>query len=46
MLVPQSDKTMVATALAMWFSGQRAVTVYTNNYTGQGNCVINQLDPA
>jgi hypothetical protein len=45
MLIRQEDKAMVAAALAMWFSGQRNVVVYTSAYTGNGYCTINQLDP-
>jgi uncharacterized membrane protein YphA (DoxX/SURF4 family) len=46
MLIPEANKTMVATALALWLSGVRDVTVYVNAYSGSGFCVINQLDPA
>jgi hypothetical protein len=46
MIIPESNKTMVATALILWASGQRNVVVYTDGYTGNGYCAINQLDPA
>lgn len=45
MLIPESNKTMVAVALAMWTTGNLHVTVYTNPLSN-GNCVINQFDPA
>lgn len=45
MLIRQEDKSMVAAALAMWFSGQRKVVVYTNAYSDTTYCIINQLDP-
>jgi len=45
MLIPEANKTMIATALTMWVTGQRGVVVYTNGYNGQSFCVINQFDP-
>ena len=45
MLIPEANKTMVATTLALWLSGQRTVTVYTNGYSGNGFCIIGQVDP-
>jgi len=44
MLVTES-KTMIATALLMWTSGNRQVTVYTNAMPAGSYCTINQLDP-
>jgi hypothetical protein len=47
MLIPQANKTMIATALLTWVSGNRQVTVYTSWATpGNGYCTINQFDPA
>ncbi|HET9645740.1 MAG TPA: hypothetical protein VFP68_20830 [Burkholderiaceae bacterium] len=46
MLIKEANKTMVATALTMWLSGQRAVTIYTNPFSsGQSFCVVSQIDP-
>ena len=45
MLIPQVNKTMTATALAMWLSGQRNATIYTNSYSGTGFCIVSQFDP-
>lgn len=45
MLIRESNKTMIATALAAWHSGNRDVTVYTDNVVPGYFCVINQFDP-
>lgn len=45
MLIPEANKTMIATALMLWATGQRGVAVYTNAYTGNGFCTITQFDP-
>lgn len=45
MLVPEANKTMVATVLMMWISGQRKVVVYSQPYTGTGVCTLTQVDP-
>lgn len=45
MLIPEANKAMMATALTMWITGKRAATVYTDGYTGNGFCVVNQIDP-
>lgn len=44
MLIPEANKTMIATALATWATGNKNVTVFTNPLSG-GTCVINQFDP-
>jgi hypothetical protein len=46
MLIPQANRVMVATVLALWLSGARDVTVYVNTYTGSSYCIVNQVDPA
>ncbi|MEF7613632.1 hypothetical protein V4F39_06890 [Aquincola sp. MAHUQ-54] len=46
MLITESNKTMVAAALLMWYAqADKSVTVYTSSYTGSGFCQINQWDP-
>lgn len=45
MLIPETNRTMVATTLAMWMGGNKSVTIYTNATTGT-YCIINQVDPA
>lgn len=44
MLIPELNKTMIATALLMWATGSRLVTIYTTPNPG-GYCIVNQLDP-
>ncbi len=44
MLIPESNTTMIATAL-MTYSLGKGATVYVNPYPGSGRCVINQFDP-
>ena len=44
MLIREANKTMVATTLMLWQSGNRQVTVYIGGF--QGNfCYVNQVDP-
>lgn len=45
MLIPEANKTMVATALLMWTTGSRRVTAYTNATPAGSFCTINQFDP-
>lgn len=45
LLVRESNKTMIASALLAWHSGNRNVTVYTDNVVPGNFCVINQFDP-
>lgn len=45
MIIPESNKTMIAVALTMWSTGRKGGTIYTSQFTGNGYCVINQLDP-
>ena len=44
MLIPEANKTLVATALAMWLSGKKAATIYSAPYSG-GWCILNQINP-
>lgn len=47
MMIAESNKTMIATALAAWHAGQKRVTVYmAGTYSGSGYCMIGQFDPA
>jgi hypothetical protein len=46
MLIPEANKTMIATALMAWHSGNRVVTVYTNAAPSGSLCIVNQFDPA
>jgi len=43
MLIPESNKTMIAVALLTW-QNHSGATVYTNALSA-GNCTINQFDP-
>lgn len=43
MLVPESNRVMVATTLALWLSGKRHVDVYTVPVV-DSLCVVNQVD--
>lgn len=45
MLIRESNKTMVATTLALWLAGRTRVAVYTTGAYAGGFCVINQIDP-
>jgi len=46
MRIPEVNKTMVATVLMTWATGNRSATVYTSPPSGGGQyCVINQFDP-
>ena len=45
MLIKEKNITMVNTVLHMWLNGKKNVTIYTSGRTGNGYCVINQVDP-
>ena len=46
MVIRETSRAMVATALTTWALGNKAVTVYTDVPSSDGFCIINQLDPA
>ena len=45
MLIRESNKTMIAVALMAWHTGNRNITVYTDNSVAGSYCTINQVDP-
>lgn len=46
MLLPEANKTMVSTALAMWVSGNRSATLYSAGIdSGTGFCLLVQFAP-
>jgi hypothetical protein len=47
MLVPESNKTIIAMALTSITSGKKYVTLYTEGFTGSTPyCVVNQVQPS
>ena len=46
MLIPEANKTMIATTLLANATGNRTVTVYTSGYDASGYCAVYQVDPA
>lgn len=46
MMVKETDKTLLSVALALWTTGKKGATVYTDGREGgTGYCVITQIDP-
>lgn len=45
LLIKEANKTIVATTLATWLSGNKAVSVYTSGMDASGYCVVTQVDP-
>jgi hypothetical protein len=45
LLILEANKTMIATALTMWVTGNRRATLYTNATPPGSFCVVNQFAP-
>ena len=45
MLIPEANKTLIATTLMLWAMGTRSVDIYTVGRPNGGYCVIEQVDP-
>jgi hypothetical protein len=45
MVIPESNKTMIAVALITW-QNKGSGTVYTDGISASGYCTVNQFDPA